>query len=70
MGPSGHFYSCMGLITCDTGFLRVDGLSTDPRDFGRHNFTRLHSSPLFLYKSILFRNWNHPIRSIEAPNMS
>ena len=37
MGPSGHFYSRMGLMTRDTGFPRVDELSTDPRELGRHN---------------------------------
>ena len=37
MGPSGHFYSCMGLMISDTGFPRVVGLSTDPRDLGRHS---------------------------------
>ena len=28
MGPSGHFYSCIGLKICDIGILQVDGLST------------------------------------------
>ena len=28
MGPSGHFYSCIGLVTRDTGIPQVDGLST------------------------------------------
>ena len=28
MGQSGNFYSCIGLIICDTGIPQVDGLST------------------------------------------
>ena len=28
MGPSGYFYSCMGVKTQDTSILWVDGLST------------------------------------------
>ena len=28
MGPSGHFYSCIGLVTPDIGIPQVDGLST------------------------------------------
>ena len=28
MGPSGHFYSCIGLIIWDIGIPQVDGLST------------------------------------------
>ena len=36
MGQSDHFYSCMSLMIGDKGIPRVDGLSTDPRDLGRH----------------------------------
>ena len=28
MGLSGHFYSCIGLVTQNTGIPQVDGLST------------------------------------------
>ena len=28
MGPSGHFYSCIGLIILDTDIPQVDGWST------------------------------------------
>ena len=35
MGPSGHFYSCIGLVTRDTGIPQGDGLSTrHPRIWG------------------------------------
>ena len=34
-GPMWSFYSCMDLMTLDTGFPRVDELSTDPRGSGR-----------------------------------
>ena len=34
MGPSGHFYSCMGLMIRDTGILQVDGGQRDTLGFG------------------------------------
>ena len=34
MGPNGHFYSCIGLVTRDTGIPQVDGLSTRHLGFG------------------------------------
>ena len=40
MGPSGHFFFLLMYGSHNmrhTGFLRVDGLSTDPREMGRHN---------------------------------
>ena len=39
MGPSGHFYSSMGLMTRDIGFPRVDGWSTGPLGSRRHNIS-------------------------------
>ena len=32
------FYSCMGLMTCDTGFQRADGLSTRHPGIGASQF--------------------------------
>ena len=48
MGSSGHFYSCMCLVIRDIGFPQVDGLSTDPRDLGLHNFGSLRLNILVL----------------------
>ena len=40
MGPSAHFYSCMGLMLCDKQVFRgLTGCQRDPRDLGRHNTT-------------------------------
>ena len=39
MGPSGHFYSYIGLTIGDEGIPRVDGLSMRHLGIlGRHNF--------------------------------
>ena len=36
-GSMWPFYSCMGLMTRDTGIPQVNGLSTDPQDLGCHS---------------------------------
>ena len=39
-----------------TGFPRVDGLSTDPRDLGRHNnFVKFSSNLVYLCEAIKVR---------------
>ena len=38
MGPSGHFYLCIGLIIGDTSIPQVDGLSTRHPGIGASHF--------------------------------
>ena len=45
MGPSGHFYSFIGLIIWDTGILQVDRLSTRHPEIGASHCPTVPSPP-------------------------
>ena len=54
MGPSGHFYSCIGLVTQDIGIPHVDGLSM--RHFGIWGVTYMDHVAIFLIEKENFYN--------------